>query len=91
MRWRATVLWDDGVEVIEGEESDAMKLTNLSANFIAKYKPLGRGRFMDTWIDDMTKDELIAVIGYLCEEGDRDRAQARHDFNFAMDLARRFR
>lgn len=61
---------------------------SLSAEFVAKYQPLGRGHFMDVWIEDLTRDELIAVLGWMNQQWDTDRRQAKADFNFAMDLAR---
>jgi hypothetical protein len=52
---------------------------SLDAAFVAKYKPLGQGRFEDTWVHEMTVDELIALIGWLSEERNATIKQHHRD------------
>jgi len=61
---------------------------SLDPAFITKHRPLGLGYFNDAPVEDMTRDELIAVIGWLSMEREHDKKQARHDFDFAMSIAR---
>jgi hypothetical protein len=41
---------------------------SLPPEFVAKYKPIAQGWFMETWVHQMTPDELRAVIGWYVQQ-----------------------